>query len=79
MIKALLKDIYERVVLAYKSTLIGAAIAVGIVVADAAMAYLTGYSAWWAAPLAGLVALFGAALKKQADKYPQPVPTPPAD
>lgn len=69
------KSIRDRVIGSYKSTLVGLAAGVGIIVCQSLAEYLTTGAAAsrpWAGALAAVVALIGASLKSKALPPAQP-------
>jgi hypothetical protein len=60
------KAIFDRVVLGYKSTLIGLGAGIAIILLDALNTYLGSQPQAWAKVLAALVVLVGASLKDKA-------------
>lgn len=77
-LKSVVVAVWDRVVVNYKPTLIGLALAIGILFADMLAQYLGAQPQVWAQPLAALVAMIGAALRSRQGKYPAPVQPPPA-
>lgn len=71
-LKKVASEVFERVVKSYKSTLVGFGLACAVVALGAAGEQLAGVSAAWAPPVALVVQLIGAALKKKAAEFPMP-------
>lgn len=61
--KAFFKAVYERVVVEYKTTLIGLGTGFGIIVADQLLLVANGIDSPWAKVLAAVVAAVGAYLR----------------
>ena len=60
------KSIWERVVLSYKSTLIGLGAGVGVILVDQFTTFLGTQPQAWAKVLAALLVVVGASLKSKA-------------
>ena len=60
------KVAWERIVLSYKSTLVGLGAGIAIILLDGFTDYLNGLPQGWAKVLSGLVVLIGASLKSKA-------------
>ena len=72
--KEFFKGVWDRVVVSYKTTLVGVGFGVAIILVDQFTTLLQGIDKPWATVAAALIALLGAYLK---GKQSQPVP--PAD
>lgn len=66
MVKRLLSGVWKRVVLSYKSTLVGVAAGVGILVAETVTQEAAGQTSVWWKVAATLAVVVGAALKSKA-------------
>jgi hypothetical protein len=74
-LKTLAVAVYERVILSYRSTLIGIALASGVLVLDATVAALQALPEGWAKIAASVLVLAGGFLKKKAaETAPTPAP-----
>ena len=74
-LKALAVSVYERVILSYKSTLIGIGLAAGVLVLDSTVEALQALPEGWAKIAASILVLVGGLLRKKAADA-QPAPTP---
>jgi hypothetical protein len=63
---AILNGLWSRVVLSYKSTLVGLGFGLLILVIEAGTDYLNGLPAGWAKGLAALLVMVGASLRSKA-------------
>jgi hypothetical protein len=63
---AILKAAWERVILSYKSTLIGLGAGIGLILIDSLTSWLGTQPQAWAKVLAALVVVVGASLKSKA-------------
>lgn len=71
-----LKAAWERVVLSYKSTLVGLGIGVGLILLDSLTDYLQALPQGWAKAAAVLVIAVSASLRSKALPPAQPTPSP---
>lgn len=69
-LKSLGVALYQRVIVSYKSTLIGIGLASAVLVVDQSVAALHALPKGWAQVLASLLALAGAYLKGKAPPAP---------
>jgi uncharacterized protein YjeT (DUF2065 family) len=68
------KSIFDRVIKSYKSTLVGLAFGIGILVLEGLTDYLNGLPQGWAKAAAAVIVVIGASLRSKALPPPTPAP-----